>query len=253
MKWTFKVGVTLSYFFMMTLNTLANLLPINGITTGEVSDNYNNFFAPAGYTFAIWGVIYFLLALYVLRIWLNKIDGHAHEIAGFFMISSFANGLWMLAWHFDYIGVSLILMLVILICLIKIAYLTKPGDRIQNIIFHVYFGWITVATIANITTFFVKLDYAYAFLSIPHYYLFMVVIFTGVTIAFFTALKFKSLAYMTVIFWSYIGILVKILNLFPSSQRNLMTVGLIVCIAVIFGTCAYLAYETLNRQQKMAS
>ena len=49
---------------MVIINAAANLLPINGNTSGEVSDSYPNLFAPAGYTFVIWGVIYLLLGLY---------------------------------------------------------------------------------------------------------------------------------------------------------------------------------------------
>ena len=55
------IVVLLSYLIMITTNSLANILPINGQGTGEVSDSYPNLFAPAGITFAIWGLIYLLL------------------------------------------------------------------------------------------------------------------------------------------------------------------------------------------------
>ena len=53
--------VAITFLAMVLVNALANILPINGRQTGEVSDAYGNLFAPAGITFAIWGVIYFLL------------------------------------------------------------------------------------------------------------------------------------------------------------------------------------------------
>jgi len=37
---------------------LANALPLNGQTTGEISDRFQVYFVPAGYVFAIWFVIY---------------------------------------------------------------------------------------------------------------------------------------------------------------------------------------------------
>ena len=63
---TIKIINMVTFLAMVTVNALANILPINGVGTGEVSDFYANLFAPAGITFSIWGVIYLLLALFVL-------------------------------------------------------------------------------------------------------------------------------------------------------------------------------------------
>jgi hypothetical protein len=46
-------------------NALVNILPLNGITTGEVSNAYPNLFTPANYVFSIWGVIYTLLFVFM--------------------------------------------------------------------------------------------------------------------------------------------------------------------------------------------
>ena len=58
--------VAITYLAMITINALANILPINNMTTGDISDKYGNLFAPAGITFSIWGLIYLLLAAYVV-------------------------------------------------------------------------------------------------------------------------------------------------------------------------------------------
>jgi hypothetical protein len=50
----------ITFALVLTVNALANILPINGLTTGEVSDSYINLFTPAGFTFSIWGLIYTL-------------------------------------------------------------------------------------------------------------------------------------------------------------------------------------------------
>lgn len=65
-NFSMKVTVAVTYVLMIILNALANIIPINGITSGGVSDFYENLFAPAGITFSIWGVIYLLLLLYVV-------------------------------------------------------------------------------------------------------------------------------------------------------------------------------------------
>jgi hypothetical protein len=46
-----KTLVDLSYVAMVTMNAPANILPINNMTTGEVSDSYPSLFTPAGQPF----------------------------------------------------------------------------------------------------------------------------------------------------------------------------------------------------------
>ena len=60
-----KIITSLSYALMIVTNISANLIPINGVRTSEISDSYENLFTPAGFTFSIWGLIYFLLALHI--------------------------------------------------------------------------------------------------------------------------------------------------------------------------------------------
>ena len=50
----------------ISVNGLANALPINGIQTGKISDKYFTLFTPAGYVFAIWGVIYLGMLAYMV-------------------------------------------------------------------------------------------------------------------------------------------------------------------------------------------
>jgi hypothetical protein len=106
---------------------LANILPINGMNTGRVSDFYFNLFAPSAITFAIWGLIYLFLAFYTfyqLGI-INENDSVSdlllNKIGIVFSISSVANTMWILAWHYKIISLSLILMTIILISLIYIV------------------------------------------------------------------------------------------------------------------------------------
>jgi len=120
-----KKLVTVTYLVMIIINALANILPINGVNTGQVSDSYPNLFAPAGITFAIWGLIYFLLAGFTLyqlgffqdyRVRLKA--GLLQKLGLYFSISSIANALWIFSWHYHVISLSMLLMLIILGCLI---------------------------------------------------------------------------------------------------------------------------------------
>jgi hypothetical protein len=50
----------------IAINLLADIIPINNISTAAVSDSFQIFFVPAGYVFAIWGLIYIGLIAYGL-------------------------------------------------------------------------------------------------------------------------------------------------------------------------------------------
>jgi len=162
-----KILAAVMFAGTIIINALANILPINGVTTGAVSDAYPNLFAPTALTFSIWGLIYLLLGIYTIyQLGFCSKNGKGKlcdKIAPYFAISSGANILWILSWHYRLIGVSVVLMAIILFCLIKIADILR-AEKLRaaeyfliRLPFSVYFGWITVATIANITTFLVSI------------------------------------------------------------------------------------------------
>lgn len=218
-RYTIPILSFVTYLAMVTANGLANALPINGRGTGEISDFYANLFAPAGVTFAIWGVIYALLFGYVTyrlisvrksspeRLdFLNKMDL-------FFIVSSVANTIWIFAWHYDWIGLSLILMFVILACLIGINMMVRKMifSHSETLLirtpFAVYFGWITVATIANITTYLVFSGWGRFNLS--EVFWTDVVLAVGTIIGFIAIQFYRSYSYGMVLIWAYGGIALK--------------------------------------------
>ncbi len=211
-----KFLTLLTFLLMIALNVLANILPINGITTGAVSDAYPNLFAPAGVTFSIWGLIYLLLAVYVGYQFVPKSakrEQQLRQLNLWFSWSSLANAAWILAWHHQLIWLSVPLMLVILYALIKISSLSDAAglsarDRLFiKIPFGVYFGWITVATIANITTWLVSLGWSDWWLSDQIWTVLVLVV--GAAIAGLTTLRTRNLAYGLVPIWAYFGIYLK--------------------------------------------
>jgi len=217
-----KVLNTVAFLVMITVNALANILPINGMNTGEVSDLYPNLFTPAGITFAIWGLIYLLLAgfvLYQIGLFSKNSVYRAdiiQEIGLYFAISSFANALWILAWHYGMVFLSVIIMLVILYCLIIIstklseATLSTKEKILIRLPFSIYFGWITVATIANITALLVSLGWSCWGISEQMWT--VIVMIVGLLIGVATMVKNKDIAYGLTIIWAYAGILIKHLS-----------------------------------------
>ncbi len=215
-----KIAVLTTFLAMVVVNALATALPINGITTGDVSDSFPNLFAPTGLTFSIWGLIYLLLAAYTLyQFGLFQEDkgaakaGLYKKIGVLFSISSLANALWIFAWHYYNIALSLLLMFVLLVSLILI---NSTLDKVQlslrdkyfiKLPFAVYLGWITVATVANVTSLLVYSGWN-AF-GIAEQVWTVIIIAVGLIIGAATTLRFKSYAYGLVIVWAYLGIWIK--------------------------------------------
>jgi len=158
------------FALVLTMNALANILPINGYNTGQVSAFYPNYFVPAGFTFSIWGIIYLLLMGYVICSLLSPLPSFPEnarklivKTSPYFLVTCVLNASWIVAWHYLYLGLSLFIMLAFLVTLIalflvinKSKFELRPFYRFW--IYHpfvVYLGWISVATIANFTALFV--------------------------------------------------------------------------------------------------
>jgi len=137
---------------MLVMNYLANALPLNNKTTGELSDSFPNLFVPAGITFSIWGVIYLLLIIYCIVQFTGSNQSVIADIGWFFGISCILNALWIVFWHYGKLPASLIVMVGLLISLIYInLYIRGLPFGFIKAAFGIYLGWICIATIANVT------------------------------------------------------------------------------------------------------
>lgn len=257
-----KIIVTIAYLLMIGMNAAANIIPINGITTGEVSDAYTNLFAPAGLTFSIWSVIYVLLFGFVLYQWgLFRKDTEANEpindlvqsVRIPFIITSVANASWLVAWHYDFIGVSTIFMLVLLISLIWTSRVLAHRELnfrdyfFLRLPFSIYFGWITIATIANITTMLVSWGWDGFGLSQDTWT--VVVLIVGAVIGILTMLRNRDVAYGLVILWGYIGILVKHQSAEGwNGQFQNVILTLYISFALVIATWIFVLYRQRKEQ-----
>ena len=131
---------------MVVMNYLANALPLNNKTTGQISDAYSNLFVPAGITFSIWGIIYLLLAIYCAAQFSERLQNVSESIGWLFAISCVLNGLWIVSWHYEKLPVSLLIMLGLLVTLIFINIMIKELPfGITKAAFGIYLGWICIA------------------------------------------------------------------------------------------------------------
>jgi hypothetical protein len=237
---------------MVVMNLLANILPINGVTTGQVSDSFENLFAPAGVTFSIWGLIYLLLGGYTLY-HLGLFRDHQsksttslfNRIGVLFSISSLANASWVLVWHNYMILLSLLLIVVVLVCLIKINELTARESFTGRdyffirLPFSIYFGWITIATIANVTILLVSIGWGGFGLAESTWA--VIILLVGLIIATATMIKNRDIAYGLVIVWAYAGILLR--HISPEGfggQYPAVITTVVICIVLLLLAEVYL-------------
>ena len=172
MKITLQIANGFAFVATLIINYLSNTGMINNTTIGGVSDNLNTLFTPASYAFSIWGIIYFLLLGFVVyqgRSLFGKVrdDAFVLKTGWWFVISCIANSAWVLCWLYGYLGLSLVCMFIILIALLKIvvANSMELWDAPISVIlflwwpFVIYSGWITVASIANVSSYLVSIEW----------------------------------------------------------------------------------------------
>jgi hypothetical protein len=227
------VLAALAFIAMVTANALANILPLNGVNTGVLSDEIPNLFVPAGLTFAIWGLIYLLLAGHAVAILAEAFGTRAAAAAapgweaadGLLLVGNYlSNTAWIFAWHWRLVPLSFLLMLIILGSLIALelrvharrapgAALSRDGGRSALSAFllstplRVYLGWISVATIANATALLVKSGWK-GFGIDPAAWT-VVVILAGLAVALGLILRHRAVAAPLVVVWAYAGIVIK--------------------------------------------
>jgi hypothetical protein len=251
---TIKIIAVVSYIAMVVVNYLANGLPLNNRSTGQISNDYPNLFAPAGVTFSIWGLIYLLLLGYVIYQFAKK-DQKTEEVIKkinpFFIATCLANILWIFSWHYDVIWLSVLIMLLLLFLLIKIADIINKEQFIPQekffiyAPFSIYFGWITVATIANITVFLVSIGWNG--FGIRDFIWTSIILLVGAIIGILRTNKDKNIVYGLVLVWAYLGILLKHLSAegFNGQYSNII-ITIILCLVVFVFFVGKIFYKKLK-------
>jgi hypothetical protein len=217
-KDTIRQWVTLvTVIFGLTINVLAVTLPLNGQDTGEISDRFQVYFVPAGYVFSIWSVIYLgWIAFTLFQLHPSqKEDPRLRRLGYLFALSNLANAAWLFCWHYNQFGLSVIVMLVLLGLLIA-SYLALNVNRASvtrteywsvDVLFSIYLGWITVATVANIT------DWLYFIgwdgFGIPAQTWAVIMLAVASLLGLAMAITRRDVGYLAVLVWAFIGIAVK--------------------------------------------
>jgi len=211
-----QFAVIFTTLFTLISNALANALPLNNRTTGEISDSFGVYFVPAGYVFSIWGVIYLgLLAYTVVHSLPSKRSDQTFRKSGWWVaLSSVLNGAWIYLWHYGLYAATLVVIVALLAVLLVIYLRLNIGRRTFKTIetwtlavpISLYLGWITVAPIANATAV-LSLVWDGAPLSGQTWT--VVLLAAGVVIAGLMAFTRSDIAYLLVLIWAFSGISVR--------------------------------------------
>jgi hypothetical protein len=199
---------TIGFVWVIVMNTLANTLPLNGYTTGELSALYPNRFVPAGFTFSVWGIIYLALLGFVIFQFTQRGKPMVQAIGIWFFLSCLANGGWIIAWHYRLPVLSLGIMAFLLYSLVQVYLLVQgfnwSGHWLGRLPFQLYLGWITVAIVANSTA--VLVDAGWSGGTLPEVTWAAIMAGVAVLAGLAFLLKFGDIPYVLVILWALYGI-----------------------------------------------
>ena len=206
------------YILTIIVNSLAGgTTLIGGRLTSTISDSNPTLITPAGYVFSIWGIIYILLGAFVVYQALPSRSnrGFTERIGWLFVLSSIINIIWIFVWQFEYLVVSVALIFMLLATLIAIYVRLGVGkskigldDRLAvHLPFSVYLGWITVASIANVATALVSVNWNGGGISPETWAILVVAVALVITVLMLVTRK--DIAYSLVIIWALVGIAVK--------------------------------------------
>ena len=224
----------LFFLGMITVNVLSVTVPLGGRSTGEISDMYHTYLTPAGYAFSIWSLIYILLAgfiIYQFRQYTGSRDS-VQAIRFWFVLSCVFNMAWLFLWHYLYLELSLAAMVLMLFTLIVIyrstRRITEPttGERwLIKLPFSIYLGWISVATIVNVSVVLEKNNWDGFGLSDPTWAVIMLCVGTLLAVA--VSYPNRDSIYPLVFVWAFIAIALEHKDADNVFITGLITAGLL--------------------------
>ncbi|MCA9335895.1 tryptophan-rich sensory protein [Candidatus Saccharibacteria bacterium] len=257
-----RIIAAVAFVVMLMLNGLAGSTTLlNGQNTAAISDKNVNLFTPAGYTFAIWGIIYLMLGVYVAYQlgWIGsskrgKLKTETIEaITPYFIATSVLNCVWILAWQYEVLWLSVLLIIGMLYSLVKIEETLKDkdmtvGERVMvRNPFSLYFGWITVATIANICTWLVSIQWGAW--GLPPVFWTCSLLIIGACIGLAGMIRNTNCLYGAVLIWAYLGILAKHVSDVGWNDQYPMVIGalwaLLAVLTIQFGVTIRKVYQQI--------
>ena len=242
MKKTLAIINTVVIVITIAFNSLASAGGISGNTVGGISDKYNTLFTPSGYAFSIWGIIYLALIAFALfqlrRAFSKEKESDFIRQAGLWMtVANIANILWLYAWLNEYIGLSLGIMLIILVSLMIMVIrlnMERWDAPLPVIVFvwwpiSIYSGWIAVATIANVSSLLVSIEWQ-ALLSAEGWATLMIIVAVILNLVMILLRNMREFAAVGV--WALVAISVRHWDSAPVLQWTALIGAIVLFLAI---------------------
>lgn len=238
---------------VIVFNGLANALPLNGLSTGDISDRFDVLFVPAGYVFSIWGLIYLGLIIFAIfqALPAQKESEVIRRISPAYWLASLANITWLFLWHYEVFLLTPLAMLVILGSLIAIYLRMRRAIQAENnpgkytwtvkAPFSLYLGWISVATIANLAQFLYFTGWSGWSISATTWTVLMLIIAT--ILGFLMLIRERDWIFAMVLIWAFAGIANK------QIESPSITTTVYLTIAILFLTMSYLGIRKLTERK----
>jgi hypothetical protein len=252
MKKILQISNGIAFVSVVFINYLSNTGVMNGRTIGSLSDSIRSLFTPSGYAFSIWGLIYLFLLGFVIyqgRSLFVKVknDDFVEKIGFWFIISCIANSAWVFFWVYEYTGISCICIFLLLFSILKIILNNKmqleaiKTSRLLflNLPFVIYGGWVTVASVANVSSYLVKINWNGFGISTEIWTIIMIIIATFINLI--VLFKRKMYAFALVGAWALTAIGV-------ANKENYSTIAI-----TAFATAGILIITTLFKKVKKSS
>ena len=253
MKKTLQIANGIALVSTILINYLSNTGAFNGKTIADFSDQYHNYFTPAGYAFSIWGMIYLGLlgfVIYTGRGLFKKIndDWPVMEIGWWFVVTCIANSFWVIAWLYEYTGLSVLIMVVMLFALVKIIVNTRmeldalPFNKYAFVFwpFCIYSGWISVALIANVAAYLTKIEWSGWGISPMVWTIIMMAVAGVINILIIWKRNMREFALVGV--WALVAIAVANWD----TERSIVYSALIIAIIIFFNVAVHGAKNAKN-------
>lgn len=237
----------IAFVLTVLVNSLAGSTPlIGGKTTADISNLNPTLITPAGYVFAIWGIIYILLGVFVVYQALpsQKEKNFQDKISWLFILTSVLNITWLFLWQNQFLLTSVIVMFLLLASLIAIYLRLNIGKSTAllreklavQVPFSVYLGWITIASIANVAAFLVSVNWDGFGINRETWAVLIIIVALIITLL--VIVTRKDVAYALVIVWALIGIAVS-----QAANPNIVTTVEVSVATAVIALVAVISYS----------
>lgn len=257
-----KLLALISFLILILFYITSYIYPLNGQqTTIRIADDYPNLFTPSAYTNIICIIIMLLLvgySLYQLGVFLKdsgKLNNERNrQIRLCFILISFLSIIWLFAWNFDYIALSVVITIILVISLAVLnnvlskEILSKSERIFIRLPFSIYYGYMLIMMVNNVITLLVSI--MWNSIGIPTEIWLIGVLVLVLCIASYITQKNKDVVYCLTVVWEFIGILVKHFSKSElDGQYKRIIYVLIGCIIVLIGNVGYLLIS-VRKQSK---